>query len=83
MTAREWKWYWGPTWAPMVRLERLTWDTPGDCRRDWWAISLIQGQWPSQGFERFDNGAWNFSVGPLCMWHEPDVDTSDLHWHGM
>lgn len=59
--------------TPMVRLERRTWDTLGDCRRDVWGVSLIRGQWGSQGLERFGIGAWCLCIGPLCVWHEPDL----------
>lgn len=74
MTAREWQWHWGPTRTPLVRLERRTWNTLGDCRRDWWAVSISDARRFSQGFERLHNGAWYFHVGPVCIWHEPDVE---------
>ena len=74
MTAREWRWHWGPNWAPILMLERRTWDTLGDCRLDLWGVSLIRGGWLSQGLERFSDGSWNFNVGPVCLWHEPDTD---------
>ena len=74
MNARTWRVVWGPTRAPLFRLERRTWDTLGDCRRDLWGVSIIRGGWMSQGLERLGDGSWHFNVGPLCLWHETDAD---------
>jgi hypothetical protein len=56
--------------APFVTFSVQEWDMRGDLTRKLYGVSLIRGQWMSQGLEKYTDGSWAFNFGPVCIWLE-------------